>query len=339
MGRKIALFGLMVGLSLIFSACTYLQKPARSGLQVITTDQPSSVFLDGEYLDKSPLIEKQLRPGLYQLKIEPDNPELVPYDTTINLRPGILTVVLWKSGKRSEQSGGVIYELEPIASKKNAEVSITTIPDGAIVQLENNERDFSPVLYQNIAPGNYTFEATLPSFEAQKHTVSLIAGYRLVINVKLGRLSEFSEEEQSKNNSSPTLTGDNQEVLSDTSPSATPSASPTASPTSLANATSSASLVGKPHVLILTTNFFQEGKEVLRVRKEPNSASSMLGFAEVGKTYAYLTATESSWHKIKFGQEEGWVSGEFSEVRQSPHHSLVVFSLLYKRSMIKLVEK
>lgn len=285
----------------MLSGCS-LRKEAKSGLQVITHDVPSSVFIDGQYLNKTPLIEKQLVPGVHTIRIEPDDPEFLPYETEVHLNPGVLTVVTWKSAKRPEQMGGVIYEMEKINSRDTSEVSFVTIPDGAIITLENRNKEFSPVTIPNLPPGKLEYEITLPSYETQSHSIEVAAGYRMVIQVKLAKLDPSKTIE-------PPM--DAAEISQEA---ATPSAAPTASPsakTTTALGESTGSLIE-----ITKTNFFQDGKEVLRVRNNPGPNGVELGLAEVGKKYPYLGEELNGWYKISFEAKQGWVSTEYAQIVQ-----------------------
>jgi hypothetical protein len=301
MGRKFLLSLGLLAVILTFSVYAFPSKPARSGLQVLTNDQPSSVFLDNEYLDKSPLIENSLQPGIYRLRIEPDDPELASYETNITLRPGVLSAIVWRSGIRPEFSGGVLFEMEPIASKKKAEMSVISIPDSAIISLDDGERSQAPLLYTDLEPGNYNFRAFLPSYEAQDHTITIVPGYRLIIYVKLARSDDEAEAGRTRPSPSPSAAPET-EADSDLAANTTDTA------------TNSANLAEKPYVKIGKTNFLQDGKEVLRVRRDPAATGAVLGYAEVGKSFPYLNLTENGWHKIRFENADGWVSGEFSEV-------------------------
>ena len=115
--KYITLTTLLVISTMFLSACNPFAKK-KAGLQVMTNDIPASVFLDGQYIEKTPYIGKELQPGNYLLKIQPDDSNLTSYETTINLRSGLLSVVIWKPGNRPETSGGVIYEMEKLSSSK-----------------------------------------------------------------------------------------------------------------------------------------------------------------------------------------------------------------------------
>lgn len=295
--------------TVIFSGCNPLAKNSKSGLQVITDGSESSIYLDDQYIEKAPFINREIKPGEYLLKIQPDDPKLVTYETKITLRPGLLTVVTWKLAERPELSGGVIYEMEPLKSGSKSEVSFITIPDGAIIALQGKDKEFSPVIIPNITPGHNEFEVLLPSYESQKHTINAVEGYRMLISVKLAKIANGDFQNNQK---------DSSEKIDDSNIELTEQA------TDSGNATQSGNLpVRDPknseiskQILIKPTNFFQDGKEVLRVRDKIGLSGIELGFADVGEKYEYLGNTQDNWFNINFNGKSGWVSGTFSQIVQ-----------------------
>lgn len=192
--KKLFILAVLILISSTFAGCqSILDRKTKSGLQVITDDVPSSVFINGQYLNNTPLIEKELKPGEYSIKIQPNDSSLVAYETTVTLRKNLLTVVTWKPGSRPELSGGVIYEMEPLTDSSKAEVSFETVPEGAIVSLQGKDKDFTPVVFSDVTPGNQGFEITLPSYETQSHTINVQPGYRMLVRVKLAKLQPVGE--------------------------------------------------------------------------------------------------------------------------------------------------
>lgn len=302
--KQLRILALLILAPLILSGCS-LRKDQKAGLQVITHDVPSSVFIDDQYLNKTPLIEKQLAPGVHTIRIEPEDPDFLPYETEVTLNPGVLTVVTWKSATRPEQMGGVIYEMEKISSKDTSEVSFVTIPDGAIITLADRAKEFSPVTIPNVQPGKLDYEITLPSYETQSHSIEVAAGYRMIIQVKLAKLdpnktSKQPAEEDSINDASASAT------------TATSSAETT--PVATASGTTPLGATTNSLIEITTTNFFQDGKEVLRVRNNPGSNGAEIGMAEVGKKYPYLGVEQNGWYKISFEAKQGWVSSDYAQI-------------------------
>lgn len=276
-----------------------------AGLQVLTPDVPASLFLDGQYLEKTPFIRKDFEPKTYTLRIVPDDPNLVEYQTSLTLHKGTLSVVTWKPGTRPETSGGVTYELEKLPGNQT-QLSLITIPDRALVSVDGGSSDFAPVIIENITPGDHTFSVTMPSYESQEHTVQTIEGYRLNATVKLAQLA-VSEVASSVPSATDSATATS---------SATLTATPSAAVSATKSATASLSAGITTQALIKPTNFFQDGKEVLRVRDSASAGGETVGFAEVGQRYPYLGETEAGWRKIMFEGQEAWVSGNYVTIEE-----------------------
>lgn len=310
--KRVLLLIILIFSGVFLSACNPLAKKAKSGLQVQITDSvAASVYLDGAYVEKTPFINKELKPGEYILKIQPDDPKLIPYETKISLKPGLLSVVTWQLAERPELSGGVIYEMEQINSKQKSEISFVTIPDGAIVTIAGQEKVFAPVILPDINPGHTEFEVSLPSYGTQKHTINVIPGYRMIITVKLAK--ENLTATQTENNSETEQQATDSATLPTTSP-APANPDPTAQTNSATNSATPTATGQK--VQIKATNFFVEGKEVLRVRDLPNSSGKELGFAEVGSIHLYLGVTQGGWYNIQFNGQTGWVNTQYAQLVQ-----------------------
>ncbi len=309
--KRLFLFLILLTASVLFSACNPLAKKVKSGLQVQMTDGiAAAVYLDENYVEKTPFINRELSPGEYTLKIQPDDPKLIPYETKITLRPGLLTVVTWKLAQRPEFSGGVMYEMEPINSKNKSEISFVTIPDGAIVSVAGKEKTFAPTIIPDITPGHVEFEVTLPSYGVQKHTINAIPGYRMVVTVKLAK-ENLNEKEVVVGNVTlePQASGSATATTGSTTPAPTTTPKPTIAPSPAASASAK-------QVLIKPTNFFVAEKEVLRARDLPSSSGKEVGFATVGNLYQYLGKTENNWHNIQLDGKSGWVSGQYAQLVQ-----------------------
>ncbi|MEX0895338.1 MAG: PEGA domain-containing protein [Patescibacteria group bacterium] len=278
----------------VLSGCSIFESKERAGLQVLTDDIASFVYLDGQTLDATPMIAKNLKPGSYQLRIEPTNPEYAPYETTITLRRSTLTVVMWKPNTQPELSGGVIYEMEPLRNSDATEVVVHTIPEGAIVSIEDREKEFSPAVFTDIPAGNREFEISLPSYEVQHHTISVQQGFRMVITVTLAKLRLPGEMD-------PEVVSDESEIIDASAP---------ATESGGIGEDGNAQPAGT--VTIKRTSLFIDDQEVVRVREEPDSNSRQLVTLPVEQSYPYLGETENDWHKIDANGVEGWVNGNFA---------------------------
>jgi uncharacterized protein YgiM (DUF1202 family) len=300
--------------TLLLSGCTsILEKNNKAGLQIITDDVTASIFLDGQYVDRTPFINKELKPASYTLKIEPEDQKLVPYETTVTLRKGLLTVVTWKPGTRAELSGGVIYELEKLPNKKQTELSVVSIPDGAVVSVDSGPKEFAPYLTTTLIPGSHELSVTLPSYETQEHTINMVEGHRLNILVKLAKTTASEEVSNEPNPELPTATPSANLNASSAATPKVAAASPSGKPLITPQA---AKTVSGPKVTITATNFFQDGAEVLRVRDQAGASGKELGFAPVGSTYQYLGKEQSGWYNIQFGTQSGWVNKAYAKLEQ-----------------------
>lgn len=303
--KKFIKLSLILLIPLLISGCNFFQTK-NSGLQVITNDISSSVFLDGQYLEKTPYIGKEFQPGVYTLRIQPDDPNLVPYETSIHLTAGLLTVVTWKPGERPETSGGVIYEMENLATKKQTELSIISLPDSAIVSIDDGAKQFTPVLLDAIEPGEHEFEVTIPSYETQRHTINVLEGHRMNVTVKLAKTISDKEDETEEEETEV-------KTIDELATNSATTASDSATPAPLRQALDQP--LSGPFVTINSTNFFVDGKEVLRARDEASPAGEEVGFAEVGAQYQYLNETYNGWYKIQLNEDTiGWVSGQYSKL-------------------------
>lgn len=311
--NNLYLIAIIIVSSLFLGACNPLDSKMKAGLQVISQNNEVNVFLDGELLGKTPYINKKMKEGEYILKLEPIDQSLSSYETSIKLNKALLTVVTWNPGKTLETSAGVVYELIPVNNKKTAEVSFISIPDTTMIKFDDQAKQFAPMILTDLEPGQHQFEASLPSYQSQSHAINLLAGHRLTIHLKLAK-----SVEDELLNPSPTVIPSATESAALASPSAKLNASSSAMLSrdeflAVTASPSSQTLTGK-RVKILSTDFFIEGEEVLKVRESANSTSKELGLAKVGHEYAYLEQESNGWYKINFNQQNAWVSAKYCQL-------------------------
>ena len=298
--KKLLSLVLILTAGVMLTGCqNILELKSKAGLQVITDDVPSSVFINGQYLNSTPLIQKDLKPGTYTVRIEPNDSSLVPYETSLTLRKGLLSVITWKPADRPEMSGGVIYEMEQLADKSKTEISISTIPEGAIVTLDGRDKDFTPIDYRDISPGNQAFEVTLPSYETQSHTIFVQQGYKMVVSVKLAKLQPVDTN------------------VPDISQPGTETATSSAETISKDQTTSLSTVLATKQytkLKVTPTGLIIDGQEVVRVRDAAASDGEELGTAKVGDILPYTGQTFDGWHQVTFDGEVGWISSSYSEL-------------------------
>lgn len=292
-----------------------------AGLQIEYhgSDQYASVFLDDQYLEKAPLSEKNIQSGDHVLKIVPDDKNLAELSLFITLSKGTLTVISYTPGASAKESSTTIYELEPLENSKDLGVlSFETYPENALLSFADEATQYTPVTLENLAPKEYTYRVSLPSYQTQENVLQVLPGYKIKATIMLAKFSSAMIN--------PNI--DLNQELVDSIVDATASASPRLNENltedeSWGRAEATA-IIGKK-VKINSTNFFVDGLEVLRVRETADKNAKELGFAKTNFYYPYLedlpvdleataSAQTKDWLKIKFEGQEAWVSAEFAEL-------------------------
>lgn len=307
--RKITVVLLSVVSAVIFSACTNpFAKQPPAGLQVTTEGSEASVFLNGEYVNKTPYIDKELKPGEYVVRVEPDDKQLASHETTVQLTSGTLSVFSWTFGPTVETSGGAIYEMEPLSNSKKSAVAISSIPDGSIVKLDSQSQGFTPTLIQEISPGSHKLQVSLPSYVEQQRVLNIIEGYQMNVTIKLAK--ELASLDRVASPSS--LQAPEGEDASSSAEEAEPTATPATSRGRSLEASSSATTSLASGKVEIT----ETGTGWLRVRSEPGLSGEEVAKVDVGKIFSYYD-TDDGWYQIEYETgEKGWVSGQYVEVTE-----------------------
>lgn len=321
MWKKAFLFTIIFAATILFSGCIdQLDKRRLAGLQVSTNDVPSALYLDGEFLADTPFNKKDLQPGRYTLRIVPDDNSYAPSEMNVTLTSGLLTAVIWTPGKTADTSGGVLFELQKIANRQQAELTVSSIPDGAIVHINNGELEFTPLLRTELTAGKHDISISLPSYVEQLHTLNLVAGYRLSVQVTLAKTT--ADIEPSTNSTLDTDQDADQDSNQDAEQNTQQSTNQdldTNNPQPIRTARPQATQQDQQTtqtITITSTGFFENDQEVLRVRSGAGSGFSQVGLAPVGSTYPYLNENTAGWFKIQFTDTTvGWVSQSYAELK------------------------
>ena len=195
--------------SVVASGCGIEQKRQRSGLQITSVEATAAAYLNGTYLNKTPLIEKNLRAGTYTVRLVADDTSLAPYEEQVTLSPGTLSTLTWKPATRAEFSSSIVYQLESLtasqpfwrrwfattAEKTTGDLKIISVPDNAIINLTGqNDRQFAPFVFAGLPAGKVDYSVFLPSYETHQHTLDIQPGYRTTALIKLAKIPPESGE-------------------------------------------------------------------------------------------------------------------------------------------------
>ncbi|MGB9637172.1 MAG: PEGA domain-containing protein [Microgenomates group bacterium] len=289
MVRKLLLFLIILSSGFLLSGCSFKKAPA--ALQ-IKTQPTANVLIDGKLLGKTPYQADNLKAGEITLKLIPesDNQSLVSWEGKIKLAGGVLTLIEREFGTGEADSSGQILTLEK-AKTKEASLSVVSDPDGALVKIDGDSKGFTPLAVDKIEEGDHEIVVTKDGYTDKTLNAKAIAGYKLVVNVKLATIASPS--------ASPT-------PLATSSASLTPTVSVTpktgrASPTPTAAAGRSSGYI----------TVKENSLGFLRVRDNP-SGTEIAKIEPIDPQKKYpLLEEKSGWYKIEYETgKEGWVSAD-----------------------------
>ncbi len=279
--------------ALLLGGCTpkdlFVKPPA--GLE-ISTNPPSTVFINDENKGETPYSDKNLKPGTYNVKLVPSSGDnLSPYETKLALTSKASTVISRNFMPSDFDSSGYILQLLEDPSGGTF-LSVISDPDTINVVIDDKPSGFTPLSKLDTTPGSHFLKVTSPGYVEQTLGVNAVKGYNLIVNFKLAA--------QSITLNSPTTA----------TPSALPAQAGSLAPLGTPPASTSSSQVDtmpKPYVVVGET-----GTGWLRIRKEASGTSEELGKANTGEKLKYLgESTELGWFKIEFESQIGWVSGKY----------------------------
>lgn len=298
MRRKVVFLLLVLG---VFVGIILIVRLVRSGapkygVLKISSNPAATVFLDNKNIGRTPYEDKVLI-GEYTIKLIPETTvqTLIPWQGKIRVSENLLTYVNRDLSDSELSAAGEILWLEKISSNQS-EISVTTVPDGGNVILDEQVRGVTPVAIPDISAGDHTLTITSPGFFSRTLKIKNTGGYKLNAAVQLGLAPGGIVQ-------TPTPT----ETAATPTPSAGVTGSLTPTPSKAASGSATA-IPPRPYVTIRDTP-----TGFLRVREEPQTSADEIGRVSPGERYALL-ASEAGWYKIKFdGSKEGWISGQYAD--------------------------
>lgn len=246
-----------------------------SGLKILSTPT-ASIFLNEKLIGKTPFDDKYSS-GEYILKLIPEgiSSQTVSWQGKINLNPQVLTYVNRELGTSELTSAGEILTLEKI-SQSQAQLAVTSQPDGATVILDGQEKGNTPLVATEVTLGDHEVAVSSPGFTTRTVRISAVTGFKLSASIQLA-LAPGAE--------------------------AVPTGTATAS-----SLTTKTTEVAKPYVLIKDTP-----TGFLRVRMEPSLSATEAAQVKPSEKYPYLDE-KTGWFKIKYeGEKSGWVSASYAQ--------------------------
>lgn len=290
----IASFLALILVGLVIKA-KFFSRPGPGAISV-SANPKSMVFIDGVQVGITPFLNDKAQPGEHTVRIVPDPTagNLMPWEGRVNLTPGILTVINRNLASTEAASSGNIINLEKIGSRDKASLSVISVPDGAVVRIDDEPKGFAPIA-EDYPPGSYRFTVASPGYEELTISAKAVTGYKLIINVKLAQKIEGIEKI--------TPTPEEKENL-------TPTPKVTTNPKSTPTPKAEITPPEKPYVKIKETP-----TGWLRVRSEPSTSATELVKVYPQDMFPYLNEEQNGWYKIEYEKnKEGWVSATYVQL-------------------------
>lgn len=294
MRRKVFFLAGVVGFILLLVGLVKLAigSQPKQGVLKVDSMPSASIFLDNKHKGRTPF-EDKVEAGEHTIKIVPDSgtsTSLASWQGKITVSSGALTYINRDLSESELSSAGEVLWLEKITSNKS-ELSVTTIPDGATLLVDDENKGITPVAVTSIASADHTISVTSPGFVPRTFKAKTPTGYKLNALIQLALSTRTASEPQASASGSPTPTP---AVAGATTSAPTPVATPT-----------------KPYITIKDTP-----TGFLRVRTGP-AATDSGKVVKPGETYSILdsqTVSETIWYYILYdGTNKGWVSGQYAE--------------------------
>jgi len=282
----------------------FFGQPQTGALQISTTPK-AIVTIDGEQRGVTPFFDDKIEAGEHTIRLtpEPTVDSLTAWEGKVNLAPGIITAINRTLGQTESESSGEILSLEKISSRDTASLTVISVPDQAVVKINGEPKGFAPVLEEKLSPGDYQVTVSSSGYEEKTITAQTVAGYKLIISVKLAQKIEGIEEATpsgEEEEEEEAEEAEEEEEEEEESPTPTPKTSPKPKATP----------PDKPYIEINETP-----TGWLRVRAEPSTGSDEVAKVEPGEMLPYLGEEKNGWYKIEYEEgEEGWVSGVYADL-------------------------
>ncbi len=178
---------ILSGFFIILKITNFLSPVAKGALQV-TSNIQATVYLDNKSVGTTPVClcnqNQTIKNGEYNLRISPFDSSLTDFQTRIKINPKVLTAVD-RTFLPGALANSYTLTLEKI-NNPNPELLVTSIPDGAIVSIDGNPSNVTPLSLKDIAASEHELEIQKAGFNKKTIRIRVVKNYKLVVNTILG---------------------------------------------------------------------------------------------------------------------------------------------------------
>jgi len=169
---------ILVLASITLSGCSLA--PRKSGLEIMCYPT-AKVYVNGKEMGSTPYKNLELKPGDNEVKLVTDKRE---WKKTLDLQNNINTVIDWQLGETADNDSGYILYLEKTGDDK-ASLLVNTIPDKVTVTVDNVIKGSAPIKISRLNDGDRQLTAAFPGYQNVNVFMKAIAGYQLIVQIKL----------------------------------------------------------------------------------------------------------------------------------------------------------
>lgn len=166
-----------------FFAVGYL-KPSPGGVYIDTIPS-SNVYINGKYMDVTPY-KNTFEVGKVKIKMVPNDTTLSPYETEVDLKSGIQSVIMYKFSQIPEESNGYVLSFDK-QPNGGANIVVVSDPEGAQVFIDNQVEGFAPYKSVNLEAKKYKLSIKKTGYDDMDMSVKLYEGYKLNVLANLAK--------------------------------------------------------------------------------------------------------------------------------------------------------
>ena len=189
--KKIILFlaPLLIAIAIFFGILFFLDRKSGKGALQVTSVPQSRIYLDSKLLGTTPLcaceLAQMLNVGDYAIKLVPTDGNFRPFEEKITINKTTLTVVDRTFSDNGESDGSII-SLSSLNNKKDVEILVVSLPEGANVFLDNNPVGVTPLLLKQVSESDHDLRVTLTGYKDKSIKIKTALGFKLNALVFLG---------------------------------------------------------------------------------------------------------------------------------------------------------
>jgi hypothetical protein len=205
--KKIVLFlvPILIAVLVFFGIVFFLDKKTGKGALQVTSVPKSQVYLDNLLIGTTPFcacdLTQMLAIGDHHIKLVPTEGNFKPYEEKIKINKSTLTAVD-RTFAENAGSEGSVTSLNPLDDKNDAEVLVTSSPDGANVFLDSNPVGITPLLLRQVSLSDHDLRITKEGYKDKSLKIKTASGYELKSLFYLGINTDLSVPQASSSGAS-----------------------------------------------------------------------------------------------------------------------------------------